>query len=170
MTIPDAKSIYFTALQNTRALEKQGLEQMERQLSGLESYPEYRLVLQKHVATTKTQLARLDRALAEAGQTASGLKETITSIAGSIGAAVHAVAQDETLKNLYAGYAFQYDQIAAYRSLIVIAEAAGQTAHIADFRLSIEEEKQAAGAVDALIESITRTYIDRTLQGAKADS
>jgi hypothetical protein len=44
-------------------------------------------------------------------------------VVGTVGATVHALTQDETLKNLYAGYAFQYQQIAAYRSLIAIAEA-----------------------------------------------
>ncbi|MCJ2108058.1 ferritin-like domain-containing protein [Methylobacterium sp. E-041] len=46
-------TIYADALRNTRALEKQGLEQMERQLSGLERYPDYAAVLRRHVNTTK---------------------------------------------------------------------------------------------------------------------
>jgi ferritin-like metal-binding protein YciE len=80
------------------------------------------------------------------------------------------LAQDETLKNLYAGFAYQYHQIAAYRSLIVFAERAGHTDHVAGFKQSIEEEKRAAQRVDELIESITRQYIEATLRGEKADS
>ena len=155
----EVKDIYVTALRNTRALEKQGLEQMERQLDRLESYPDYASVLRGHIPVTKSQLERLDVALQAVGENASSLKETATSIAGTIGAAVHAVAGDETLKNLYAGYAFQYDQIAAYRSLIVIAEAAGQSAQVAGFKLSIEEETKGAQAIDGIIESVTKTYL-----------
>ena len=155
----DVKDIYVTALRNTRALEKQGLEQMERQLDRLESYPDYASVLRGHIPVTKSQLARLDVALQAVGESASSQKETATSVAGTIGAAVHAVAGDETLKNLYAGYAFQYDQIAAYRSLIVIAEAAGQSAQVAGFRLSIEEETKGAQAIDGIIESVTKAYL-----------
>ena len=94
----------------------------------------------------------------------------MTSVAGSIGAAVHATAQDETLKNLYAGYAYQYDQVAAYRSLAVIAERAGKSDQASAFRASAEEEVKAAEEIAALIERVTQTYLDLTLGGSKADS
>jgi ferritin-like metal-binding protein YciE len=82
---------------------------------------------------------------------------------------VHGFFQDETLKNLYAGYAYQHEQIAAYRSLIAIAEAAGETAHVADFRKTIEEEEQAARAAESIIEPVTRRYVELTTRGDKAD-
>ena len=166
----DIGTIYAGSLKNTRALEKQWLEQMERQLSGLERYPDYAAVLRRHVETTKAQLGRLDKALEAIGESPSGLKETVTSLAGSLGAAVHASAQDETLKNLYAGYAFQHDQIAAYRSLSVIAERAGKTEQVSLFRAAVDEETRAAEDIAALIEPVTKTYLDLTLSGAKADS
>lgn len=158
----DVKDIYATALRNTRALEKQGLEQMERQVDRLHSYPDYAAVLRAHIPVTKAQIQRLDAALEAAGESASTVKETATSVAGTIGAAVHAVAGDETLKNLYAGYAYQYDQIAAYRSLIVIAEAAGQSAQVAGFKTAIEEEEKGAKAIDGIIESVTKAYLTHT--------
>ena len=166
----DARSLYVTALRNTHALESQGLQQMESQLSGLEHYPEYAGVLRGHIPTTRGQIERLEAALGDLGESTSSLKETVTNIAGRIGAAVHGLAQDETLKNLYAGYGYQYDQIAAYRSLVVFAEAAGQGAHAERFRQSIEEEKRGAEQVDGIIEQVTRRYIERTTGGKTADS
>lgn len=166
----DIGAIYANALRNTRALEKQGLEQMERQLDGLTRYPDYAAVLRRHVETTKGQLARLDKALDAIGESPSTLKETATSVAGTIGAAVHAAAGDETLKNLYAGYAYQYDQIAAYHSLAVIAERAGQSAQVPGFHTAVDEETKAAEAIAALIEPVTKTYLDLATSGAKADS
>lgn len=164
----DIKDIYITALRNTRALEKQGLEQMERQLDRLEHYPDYAAVLRAHVPVTRTQIDRLDAALKAVGESASTLKETVTSVAGTIGATAHALAGDETLKNLYAGYAYQYDQIAAYRSLSVIAEAAGASEQGSGFKSAIEEERTAADAIDGVIESVTKTYLGRETGGAKA--
>jgi Arc/MetJ-type ribon-helix-helix transcriptional regulator len=102
MTI-DARSIYTTALRNTHAMEQQGLQQMEIQVSRLERYPDYASVLRQHIETTRQQLQRLEQALTATGESASSLKETVTTIAGSVGAAIHGLAQDETLKNLYAG-------------------------------------------------------------------
>jgi ferritin-like metal-binding protein YciE len=54
--------------------------------------------------------------------------------------------------------------------LIVFAEAAGRTDHVAGFRQAIEEEKRGAQGVDGLIETVTRQYIERTRSGGKADS
>ena len=170
MASTDIGTIYAGALRNTRALEKQGLEQMERQLSGLERYPDYAAVLRRHVDTTKRQLAQLDQALASLGESPSTLKEAVTSVAGSIGAAVHGMAQDETLKNLYAGYAYQYDQAAAYRSLSVIAERAGKPDHASNFRTTADEETKVAEEIAGLIEPVTKIYLDLTMSGAKADS
>lgn len=166
----DTKSLYATSLRNTHALESQGLQQMESQVKGLENYPEYGSLLRGHIEVTRGQLRRLEEALGALGESPSALKEAVTNTAGRIGAAVHALAQDETLKNLYAGYGYQYDQIAAYRSLIVFAEAAGETAHVAGFKQAIEEEKRGAQGVDGLIETVTRQYIERTVRGHKADS
>jgi ferritin-like metal-binding protein YciE len=165
----DARSIYTTALRNTHTMEQQGLQQMEAQVSRLERYPEYAALLRQHIETTRQQLQRLEQALTAAGDSVSSFKEAVTTVAGTVGAAVHALAQDETLKNLYAGYAYQYEQIGAYRSLIRIAEAASETAHIASFRQSLQEEEQVAQRVADLIEPVTSHYIDLTTSGAKAD-
>jgi ferritin-like metal-binding protein YciE len=165
----DARSIYVTALRNTHAMEQQGLQQMEVQVSRLERYPDYAALLQRHIETTRQQLARLEQALQSAGESISSIKETVTTVAGTVGATVHGLFQDETLKNLYAGYAYQYEQIGAYRSLIAIAEAAGETAHISAFRQSVQEEEQAAQEVAAIIEPVTRRYVELTTSGDKAD-
>lgn len=165
----DARSIYQGALVNTHAMEQQGLQQMMKQVGRLERYPDYKALLERHIETTRGQLSRLEAAMQAAGTSPSGFKETVTSIAGHIGAQVHAAFQDETLKNLYAGYAYQYEQIGAYRSLIAIAETAGETAHIAGFRQSVQEEESAAQAVAAIIEPVTKQYMALTLAGEKAD-
>jgi ferritin-like metal-binding protein YciE len=165
----DARSIYASSLRNTHAMEQQGLQQMEIQVSRLERYPAYAALLKRHIETTRQQIARLDQALQALGESPSTIKETVTSVVGTVGATVHAMAQDETLKNLYAGFAFQYEQIAAYRSLITIAEIVGETAHTAGFRQSIQEEETAAQQAAEIIEPVTRRYVELTMSGDKAD-
>ena len=164
----DFVSIYRESLQNTRTLEEQGLQQMKQQLSGdhLKDYPRYAAILKQHCAVTEGQINRLDHALGELDSSRSSFKEGIGKVAGAIGAAVHSVASDTVLKNLYAGYAFQYDQVAAYRSLIVIAKAAGFERHEAGFKTTIEEEKQAAAGLDEIIEVVTSKYLDVTAMRA----
>ncbi len=151
---------YRDALKSTRALEEQGLQQMKSQVSSLGDYPRYQTVLTQHIPVTEKQIGRLDTALAEVDEGASGLKETVTKVAGTIGAAMHGLAGDAVLKNLFAGYAFQYDQIAAYRSLVVFAKAAGHEASVRAFEMTIQEEKEAAAAIDEIIEVVTTRYIE----------
>ena len=155
----DIKSIYRQSLQNTHAAEHQGLVQMKAQIEGLGEYPEYQALLRGHIATTEQQLARINTASADAGTGSTALREAVTTAAGTIGAAVHGVMPDATLKNLYAGYAFQYEQIGAYRSLAVIAEAAGFAGHRGWIEQSAQEEEAAAQQVAALIEPVTRQFL-----------
>lgn len=166
----DIRDIYATSLRNTRAAELQGVHTMTTVLKGLEHYPDYERVTRRHLDTTHGQIARLDAALKAVGETASTIKDTVTSAAGVVAGAAHAVAGDETLKNLYAAYAYQHDQIAAYRSLIVIAEAAGQSAQVPEFKTTIDEEAAGADALSEIIESTTKAYLARKTGGRKADS
>ena len=155
----DLPSIYQQSLRNTHAAEKQGLVEMGLQIKSLDPYPEYKALLDQHIRTTEGQLARLDAAMEEAGAGSAALREAVTSAVGTVGTAVHGVMPDATLKNLYAGYAYQFEQIAAYQSLAVIAEAAGFGGHRGWIEQSLEEEREAARQVEALIEPVTRTWL-----------
>ena len=162
----DLATQYRDALKSTRALEEQGLQQMKSQVSSLGDYPRYQAVLTQHIPVTEKQIGRLDTALSEVDESASGLKEAVTKMAGTVGAAVHGLAGDAVLKNLFAGYAFQYDQIAAYRSLIVYAKAAGRDASVKAFEMTIQEENEAAHAIDEIIEVVTTRYIEMSTKAS----
>ena len=158
------KTIYQGSLSATHAAEQQGLLMVESQLSSLDDYPDYKALLHTHVSTTKAQIARLEQALGELDASPSAVKEVVTNAAGAIGAAVHGAFPDTQLKNLYAGYAYQHEQIAAYQSLAVIAEQAGYAAHRGWIEQSLTEERDAATAVEHLIEPVTRRYLTLATQ------
>ena len=157
--MPDVKHIYTQSLQNTHAAEQQGLQQMELQIPSLGDYPDYAALLRTHVEVTKRQLQQIEQALDDVGASTAGLRETVTGAVGTVGAAVHGIMPDATLKNLYAGYAFQGEQIAAYTSLAVIAEAAGYPQHGSWIAAAIREEKSAADAVEKIIGSVTSQFL-----------
>ena len=155
----DLQTIYQSSLSATHAAEVQGLRMMQAQLSGLDDYPDYAALLRGHVSTTEGQITRIEHAMADAGASPSTVKEAVTGTAGAIGAAVHGVFPDTQLKNLYAGYAYQHEQIAAYQSLAVIAEQAGFAGHRAWIEQSLAEERAGAAAAEKLIEPVTREYL-----------
>jgi ferritin-like metal-binding protein YciE len=156
----DAKAVYQSSLSATHAAEKQGLQMMQAQLTHLQNFPDYAAVLERHVATTQEQIARIERALEETGGSPSTIKEAVTQTVGSAGAALHAVFPDTHLKNMFTGYGYQYYQIAAYSSLATLAEAAGFGQHKSWIEQSRQEEQKAAEALEPLIGSVTTKYLE----------
>ncbi|MCW6510058.1 ferritin-like domain-containing protein [Lichenifustis flavocetrariae] len=165
----DTQSIYVTALQNTHAVEMQALQIMERQVERLQHYPEMEAALRRHITETHGQRDRLEAALSSLSALPSTLKEGFFGFVGNMMALGHTPAQDEILKNTYANHAFENFEIAAYTSLLVIAEAAGQSAHLSGFQQSLREEQAMAEKVAALIRTTTLRYLELSISGQKAD-
>jgi ferritin-like metal-binding protein YciE len=163
------QDIYIPSLQNTLALEKQAEQMMQRQLERYERYPEMIQILRQHHGETEQQIQRLETILHGHGSDRSLLKDTVTQIAGNLGALFHSAASDEILKNLYTNHALENYEIAAYRSLIVIAQAAGDTQNVATLQQSLREEENAARLVGEQIEPVTRRYLELERSGQKAD-
>lgn len=155
----DAKAVYQSSLSATHAAENQGLQMMETQLTHLQDYPDYAAVLERHCTTTREQVARLERALEETGSSPSAFKEAVTQTVGTVGAAVHAVFPDAHLKNMFTGYGYQFYQIAAYTSLMTLAEAAGFAHHKSWIGQSRDEEQHAADLIEPLIGPVTLKHL-----------
>ena len=165
----DTRSLYVTALKNTHALEMQALQIMERQVERLERYPEMDAALRRHIQETHGQRDRLEQALSSFSESPSALKEGVLGFVGNLAALGHAPAQDEILKNTFANHAFENYEIAAYTSLLAIAEAAGQSGHLTGFQQSLKEEQTMAQTVADLVKPTTLRYLELTPSGAKAD-
>jgi len=69
----------------------------------------------------------------------------------------------------FANRAFENYEIAAYTSLLAIAEAAGQSGHLTGFEQSLKEEQAMAQTVADLVRPTTLRYLELTTAGAKAD-
>ena len=152
----DIRSIFVTGVRNAHALEKEAIQILSRQL-------------ESHIAETEGQIARLDRILADHGTDASGIKDTVLSMVGGMAALGHTVAPDEILKNSFANFAFENFEIAAYKSLIVMAEAAGESRFVPLLRQNLTEDENAARLIYEQVEPITRKYLSRASSGQKAD-
>ncbi len=165
----DTQTIYTSALQNTHALEMQALQIMERQVERLQHYPEMEAALRRHITETHGQRDRLEAALSARSATPSAVKEGFLGFVGNMMALGHTPAQDEILKNTYANHAFENFEIAAYTSLLAIAEAAGDNAHLSGFQLSLREEQGMAQKVAELLRPTTLRYLELSNAGEKAD-
>lgn len=165
----ETRDIFIAGLRNAHAMESQALSVITPQVNRLENYPELKRQLEMHYQETEGQIARLDQIFESLGESASGLKDTMLSAMGSMSAMSHALASDEVLKNLMADYMFEHFEIAAYTSLIAMAEAEGLTTAIPLLQQNLEEERRCAETLYGMIPSITQKFMARTAAGQTAD-
>ncbi|MFT8244675.1 ferritin-like domain-containing protein [Roseomonas sp. BN140053] len=162
------QELYVTGLVNARALETQAIQLLSRQVERIDSYPEMAEALRRHIAESEQQRDRLDSILSSLGTSASGVKDVVTGLMGNLAALAHAPMQDEILKNSMANYAFEHFEIASYRSLLVMAELAGDNQGPTALRQSLAEEERMAQWCSDNLEATVRKYSTLTAQGAKA--
>ena len=163
-----AHSIFITGLVNAHALEKQALQIMNRQIERLQRYPEMEQLLRQHVVETEEQIRRIDEILHSFGEDRSLLKDTVTQLMGNLAAIAHVPMADEILKDTFANHAFENFEIAAYTSLIAMAEATGHNQVVPALQQTLKEEQKTAQLIHDQIEPITRRYLMLEQSGQKA--
>jgi ferritin-like metal-binding protein YciE len=164
----DTQELYLQGLRNAHALETQALEIMQRQVERLENYPEMKAGLERHIKQTEEQQRRLDQIMQAHGTSYSALKETATGLMGNVTAMMHAATSDEVLKNSFADYAFEHFEIAAYTSLISMAEAAGDQRHIPLLQQTLQEEEEFGKFCQTQIIPTTKKYMQLSASGQTA--
>jgi ferritin-like metal-binding protein YciE len=162
------RDIFVVGLRNAHAVENQALSIMEPQVARLERYPQMAERLRKHIDETHGQIRRLDEVLGSLSESASSIKDTALSLVGGMASLGHATAGDEILKNAFANFAFENYEIAAYRSLITMAEAAGQNTAVSALRANLSEEENMAKWIEDHLRQVTETYLSLEQQGETA--
>lgn len=140
MTDDKTRDIFVTGLKNAHAMENQALSIMKPQVKRIENYPEVAEQLEKHIIETEGQIERLDELLTSLAEDHSSLKDMALSFTGSMAALGHTVAGDEILKNSFANFAFENFEIAAYKSLITVAELGGYEGLVSALQLNLDQE------------------------------
>jgi ferritin-like metal-binding protein YciE len=140
-------------------MEVQARELMERQSERLDDYPNVKSRVRQHLDETNTQIQRIERCLDALGESASTMKDTAMSFVANVAAMGHATAGDEILKNTFANEAFEHYEIAAYKSLLTLADRAGATAAAGELRQSLSEEERMAQWIDDNIAEVTLSYL-----------
>ena len=158
----------ITGLRNAYALEGQALTTMRTVHDRLEHYPQLKAGIAQHIAETERQQAMVEECLHGLNESPSTLKEMATKLAANLQGMAHMTAGDEVLKNAFALFAFEHFEQASYRSLIVMAEAAGESGIAQTCREILRQEEEAGRKIGAMIEDVTRTYLQLDSAGATA--
>ena len=163
-----ARTLFVTGLQNAHAVENQALALMDRQLDRLTRYPEICERLRSHRGETEVQIRRLDEILASLNERSSGWKDMALNFMGNFAALGNAMARDEVLKDQLVNYAFENFEIASYRSLIALSEAADFAEATPLLRETLREEEAMAAWVLDSIPDLTLKYVGLRSMGENA--
>ncbi|MCO5734558.1 ferritin-like domain-containing protein [Rhizobium sp. SSA_523] len=164
----DARSIFVTGLKNAHAMENQALSIMKPQVSRIENYPEVADMLERHIRETEGQIERLDAILASLSESHSTMKDMALSMGGAMAALGHTIAPDEIVKNSFANFAFENYEIAAYKSLMTLAELGGFQQALTGLKANLEEEQAMAHWIDSNLRSLTMKFASLKEAGASA--
>jgi ferritin-like metal-binding protein YciE len=162
------KDIYVTGLTNAHALETQAIQLLQRQVERLENYPAMAERIRQHIEESRRQASRLEEILQRLGTSHSTLKDIGAGFLGNMAALAHTPAQDEVVKNTFANFAFEHYEIATYRALLEMAQAAGDGSAPAALKESLNEEIRMAEWIDQHLPETIRTYMQLTASGQKA--
>lgn len=160
---------YVAGIQNAHALEKQATQLINRQLDRIQNYPEVAALLRQHHAETEDQIGRLEGILSELGTSHSTVKDLATMFTGNMAALGHTVTPDEVMKNHFANCAFEAFEIATYNSLIAMAEATGNSAHVSVYERSLQEEQATEQKLQGMTAALSQKYLGLLAAGEKAD-
>jgi ferritin-like metal-binding protein YciE len=165
----EARMFYITGLHNAHAMETQAIQLLTRQADRLENYPELEAKLRSHLEESKAQRARLEDVMHALNEDYSAIKEAVLGLGGNIAAMAHTLASDEIIKNTLANYMFEHFEIAAYKSLIEMAEYNGDLRGAAAAKTSLHEEELMAAWIDERIIPTTKIFLERVTAGVTAD-
>jgi ferritin-like metal-binding protein YciE len=161
------RELFITGLRDAHAMERQAQEMLERQVERLTNYPELRGRLREHLVETEEQIRRLEQCLEGCDSSASTFKDVAYAFGANMAAVSHAMADDEVLKHTFADSALENYEIAAYKSLLTMASAAGDNIREA-LKQSLQEEETMASWLNEHVNEITRQYLRHAQQTSAA--
>jgi ferritin-like metal-binding protein YciE len=163
-----AKDTFHAGLRDAYAMEMQAKDMMANQAKRLEDYPKLRERAQQHERETDEQIKRLERCLAQVGDSPSTFKNLATRTAAAFQGAMHGMVSDEVIKDTLTGFAFEHFEIAAYRQLITMAVTLGENDIAEALQPSLEEEEEMAEWISDNMDHTVRTFMQRADEGKRA--
>jgi ferritin-like metal-binding protein YciE len=131
-------------LRDAHSMEAEAETMLKAMASRLEHYPELKQRIEQHVTETQSQARRIEAHLQAMGSSTSTTKNAIAHAMATMHAAGNSMLSDEVVKGLGISYAFEHMEIAAYRCLLLAAEAVGDTGTAQLCREILPEEEAMA--------------------------
>ena len=157
-----AMDVYLTGLRNQHAVETQAIGTIQNQLSYMEAYSDLHARMKADKARSETQAARLDDLLARHGSSKSAVKEAVVGAVGTVAGFAHLGAGDDVIKNVLAAIGYKAYEIASYKALIALAEAAGLSDDKGVLEQSMREEQETGDWLGEHLPGLVKAYLGQS--------
>ena len=164
----DAREYFLLGLKNAHATTRQGRVLVAGQVERLENYPQLKAKLEVHLREKDAQLARLESLLSSCGESPSVVKDTAMTAAAGVAATLSATTADEVVKNSFATLAQAKYEAAAFETLIVFAEAAGEAAALRPLQQCLSESRGLASFVEENLRGTAVRFLQLRAEGRQA--
>jgi ferritin-like metal-binding protein YciE len=132
-------------LRDAHGLESQSVQMLTSQLPSLVDFPDFHQRVKAHAEISREQRDRLGARIAELGQVPSFFRDGLGMTLGLTAPMMISLLPDNVARTAVANYAFEHLEIGTYRTLIGLAEQAGdrETRALAESILAQELEMAA---------------------------
>lgn len=155
-----AHEALLAGLKNAHALEKQGVAALEAQLDRMQDHPDLHARVSSHILESREQARRLEGALEACDASTSMVKDVVMGVLGFGQSSVKRFADDAVLKAVFDDVMFEHMEIAAYRSLIELAEMADKAELRPRLEESLREEEAMAAWLHENLAAVTRRHVE----------
>jgi ferritin-like metal-binding protein YciE len=164
----NTRTFFITGLRNAHAMETQAIQILTRQVERLDSYPDMEAAIRRHITESEQQRVRLQDVLDALGESHASVKDAALGFVGNLMALAHVPASDEVIKDTLANYAFEHFEIAAYKTLITVGEALGESAAVAAAKSNLIEEERMASWIHDHMSATTLQFMALAEGGQQA--
>lgn len=157
----DPKGHFLDWLRDAHAMEQQAISMLEAQSERLETYPELKAAILRHLDETRIQAQMLERCLVRLGDDTSTFKDMTGRLMAFGQGLVGSMVEDEVVKGALASFAFEEMEIGTYRLMIAAADVVGDAETKAVLEQILDEEVAMADWLYDHLPVVTAEFLRR---------
>lgn len=159
--MPTSDERFMSWLRDAHAMEEQAEQMLSSLARRIESYPELKTQIERHLEVTRSQAERLRGCIDRRKGAPSAIKTTMARMLGVAQGLSGLFVGDEVVKGVLATYTFEHMEIASYKILIATAGKLGDAETKQVLEEILREEEQMAKWLEAHLDPVTQQYLGR---------
>ena len=159
--MPNTDDTFVSWLRDAHAMEEQAEQVLSSLARRLDSFPDLKSQIERHLEVTRRQAERLRGCMERRKSAPSAIKGTMAKVLGVAQGVSGLFVSDEVVKGVLATYTFEHMEIASYKILIAAAERIGDVETKRVLEEILREEEEMAKWLGEHLSQITIEYLRR---------